>query len=131
ARYTAPLTPLLALALVRLLAGFRDATRRRSGPWRAAGPIAFAAIVAVVLGLESFHVLRAFGGLWRSGLAFTPPGSRTGGRLFFYGPKWREFDASVAWLKDHARGDAVVATRDPHRVYLKTGLPAVMPPVEP
>ena len=52
-------------------------------------------------------------------------------RLFFYRPRWQQHDAALAWLARTAQPDAVVATSTPHRLYLASGLRAVLPPFEP
>jgi hypothetical protein len=41
-----------------------------------------------------------------------------------------DFDAALVWLKGQARPGDVVATSAPERAYLKTGLKAVMAPME-
>jgi hypothetical protein len=51
-------------------------------------------------------------------------------RLFFYDRTWRLHDDALDWLKGAAGKPAVVATSTPHLAYIRTGLPAVMPPYE-
>ena len=53
-----------------------------------------------------------------------------GHRLLYYGEDWARFDEALDWLKEHGEPDAIVATTSPHWVYLKTGLKAVMVPME-
>jgi len=57
-------------------------------------------------------------------------GTRADGRLFYYDHRWQAFDASLDWFRQHAVGEGVVATSAPHRIYLTTGLKAVLPPLE-
>jgi hypothetical protein len=128
-RYLAPLTPFLALALTRLLADARAHSLR----WPPAGQRAvLAAILPVAAASLGVEVLAAAGTFKsRHEREYTPPGQGgPGGRLFFYDRSWMDFDAALAWLKGEARPGDVVATSAPERAYLKTGLKAVMAPME-
>jgi hypothetical protein len=51
-------------------------------------------------------------------------------RLFFYDQTWRQHDDALDWLGRQEPRRAVVATATPHLAYLRTGLPAIMPPYE-
>ena len=51
-------------------------------------------------------------------------------RLFFHDRSWRQYDRGLDWLARQAKAGEVVATSAPHWTYLRTGLPAVMPPYE-
>jgi hypothetical protein len=57
-------------------------------------------------------------------------GQRHEYRLFFYDRSWRLHDDGLDWLGRQARPGEIVATSTPHWAYLRTGLPAVMPPYE-
>jgi hypothetical protein len=64
-----------------------------------------------------------------------PPGNvsssgRSLGRFFFYDASHSSFDAALDWLRAHAQPADIVATSAPHYAYLRTGLPAVLPPLE-
>jgi hypothetical protein len=61
---------------------------------------------------------------------YAGPGGEGVYRLFYYDEEWANFDAALAWLKDHAEPGAVLGTSAPHWAYLKTGYQAVMPPME-
>jgi hypothetical protein len=50
--------------------------------------------------------------------------------LFYYGDRDRGFDDAVDYLHSHARAPQIVGAGTPHWVYLRTGLPTVMPPFE-
>jgi hypothetical protein len=131
-RYLAPLTPFLALALVRLLVALRDyGLLRGAGKWRPAGSAALVLVAAVVLGTEllgAIHVYKSRQAKWRVDTALW---GGEGEGLFYYDRAWADYDAALAWLKGQARPGDVVATSAPERVYLYTGLKAVMPPMEP
>jgi len=130
-RYLSPLTPFLALALVHLPIGLRQHALRH---WSLRGQritlALSAAVIAGVLGLQAFSVMR----VRRTYLSSEPVRWVRGGgseaRFFFHGPPWRAFDESLAWLAQHAEPDSVVATTAPHWAYLQTGLKSILPPME-
>jgi hypothetical protein len=51
-------------------------------------------------------------------------------RLFFYDRSWQLHDDALDWLAKQGPGKGIVATSTPHLAYLRTGMPAVMPPYE-
>jgi hypothetical protein len=51
-------------------------------------------------------------------------------RLFFHQPSWQAFENCLYWLRRTAAADSVVATTSPHLAYLRSGLRAVLPPLE-
>lgn len=127
-RYLSPLIPFMAVALAEVL------SRARQWPLRGrasksvrivGGSVAVAALamqLAVLIGaFAQFHVPVTH---------VDARGTRADGRLFYYDHRWRAFDSSLEWLRQYAVGEAVVATSAPHRIYLSTGLKAVLPPLE-
>jgi hypothetical protein len=127
-RYAVPLTPFLALCLLRCLSAFGEFARRR---WAARGPAAagaaFALALAVVFGVDGVTVVHAY--LFRHEPVYSPPGVG-GARLFYYDQKWAAFDAALAWLRGRAGPDDILATVAPHWAYLQTDRKAVMMPME-
>jgi hypothetical protein len=51
-------------------------------------------------------------------------------RLFYYDKEWRDFDAALAWLRNHAPPGAIVVTSCPQLVNLMLHFKSVMPPME-
>ena len=51
-------------------------------------------------------------------------------RLFYYREAYQALDAALDWLRDRAAPTDIVAASMPHWAYLRTGLRAVMPPLE-
>lgn len=51
-------------------------------------------------------------------------------RLFYYGSARREYDETIDFIRTHARSGDVVAAGMPHWIHLRTGLKAVLPPLE-
>jgi hypothetical protein len=129
-RYLIPLTPLLTLAVVMTLAAAsRRAAAGGGRGWRALRLVLVAAVA--VIGMQQAMTL------YRSMHKYPSPAvmlDRAGGRhdyrLFFYDRPWRLHDEGLDWLARVARPGEVVATSTPHWAYLRTGLPAVMPPYE-
>jgi hypothetical protein len=122
ARYLTPLTPFLAVALLRLLAGFRAYSSCWPARWQRVVLAAIALTVSVPLGTEVLTTVGMFKSRYEKGAAGVP--------LFFYDRAWADYDAALAWLKGEADPGDVVATGAPHWTYLKTGLKAVIPPPE-
>ena len=130
-RYLIPLWPYLILSLVRLLVASSEHTLRRwPGAWRLMGPVLLVSVVTVTLCKETisaawtywFHLnLVDQGAARREG---------TGNRSFYYGQVWVNLDEVLSWLKERAKPGEVIATQMPHWVYLKTGLKAIMIPME-
>jgi hypothetical protein len=51
-------------------------------------------------------------------------------RLFSYDGTFSSFDGAIDWVSDHTKEDEVVASSQPHWVYVRAGRRAVMPPFE-
>jgi hypothetical protein len=119
-RYMTSLTPLLALAFVRLLVAICEFCSRR---WRKIG--GWLGMVFLQFGI--FLVLVAEIHTARD--AFQER-RKIGSNYFFFDENWRDFEKSVDWLKHKVRAGAVIATWSPHWVYLRTSHKAVMPPME-
>jgi hypothetical protein len=129
-RYLVPLTPLLTLALVSVLVwAARRARETRAPSWRA--------FHGAMLGTVVLIVAQQALTLGRSMVKHPVPavftdraGARHDYRLFFYDRSWRLYDEGLDWLARQAHPGEIVATSAPHWTYLRTGLPAVMPPYE-
>jgi hypothetical protein len=129
-RYLVPLTPFLTLAVVMVLA----ACARRA---RESGELRWRVLWLVQLGVVAVIGAQQLVTLYRSISKYPSPavfidqaGKRHDYRLFFYDRSWRLHDDGLDWLAHEARPGEIVATSTPHWAYLRTGLPAVMPPYE-
>lgn len=111
-RYLMPLAPITALGLVIVMAtGVRGTSRFvQTATGGAIGILLAAELLVLGVVFSARH---------------EPP------RLFFYDAQWQQHDAALAWLARTARPEAVIATSTPHRLYLASGLRAVLPPFEP
>ena len=130
ARYWAPVTPFLALALARGSMTLATWSERLPKPVRRISHGGRIALVISVLVVEAVVMTRMYM------LYHSPATLRDGGghvvaqRLFFYDPPHQALRAGLDWLGSRARPDDVVAASMPQWVYLLTGLKAVMPPFE-
>ena len=130
-RYLAPLTPILALALLLALLTLRNRFLSSALPWvRRMGPILVGVVLAGVLGQESFAIYKVYTKQHREVTYLDAHGVRHEQRLFFYTPAWRTHDAALDWLRNSVQPGDIVATSTPHWAYLKTGARAVLPPFE-
>jgi hypothetical protein len=130
-RYLAPLTPLLALALfVALVAAGKRLSNMARGKWRSMGAALVVMLVVGVFVQEVVALSVVYTRLHQKAFYKDEAGRRQEYRLFFYSASWEAHDAALDWLKEEAKPGEIVVTSTPHRVYLKTGLSAVMPPFE-
>ena len=113
-RYLMPVTPLVALCGIVLLRALGA-----RWPFLLLGPALLiqALVVASVYRREYLPVSYV-----------DAAGRRTSYTLLFY--YQRGFDEAVDYLRTHAEPTSIVAAGMPHWVYLRTGLKAVMPPLE-
>jgi len=129
-RYLAALTPFLAVALVDAGVRWLGWLRGRSRRIRTFGLLALAALGAAIASVQLFALAKSFR-QFHAKVEWVDAGGRaSAGRLFYYDAAWRAFEASLGWLAVHAQPAEIVATSAPHLAYLRTGLKAVMPPLE-
>ena len=130
-RYLAPLTPVLALALLLALLTLRSRLRSSPMPWaRRMGTIVLVVVLAGVLGQESFAIYKVYTKQHRVATYLDAHGVPHEQRLFFYTQAWRTHDAALDWLRGTVRPEDIIATSTPHWAYLKTGARAILPPFE-
>ena len=126
-RYLAPLTPLLALAVVASLLAIRSKLDRRT---HRLGTLILRTVLVGMLAQEGFALYKVYSKQHRTVEMVDAQGHRQEQRLFFYTEAWRTHDAALDWLRGVAQADDIVATSTPHWAYLKTGARAVLPPFE-
>jgi hypothetical protein len=137
-RYMVPLTPFLVLGLIYLLAdlssrarrGTHSAARSRwSRSLAALGMIQYP-LIALILIQQTYTLYKSYTKHYQRAQYTDAQGRSHQYRLFFYDRNWRLHDDGLEWLARVARPGEIVATSTPHWAYLKTGLPAIMPPYE-
>ncbi len=119
-RYMVPLTPFLVLALIYLLANLSP---RRIGLIRYP-------LIALILIQQTYTLYKSYTKHFDRAQYRDAQGRSHDYRLFFYDRNWRLHDEGLDWLARAARPGEILATSTPHWAYLKTGLPAIMPPYE-
>jgi hypothetical protein len=129
-RYLVPLAPFLALAFVSLPAALSERAASSGGRWWRAASAAGVGVIGFVLVQQCYTVYKVFTKHHQPAVMTDAAGRRHEYRLFFYDRTWRLHDDAIDWLARSAPPRGVVATSTPHLVYLRTGLPAVMPPYE-
>jgi hypothetical protein len=129
-RYLIPLTPFLALGLMYLITDLAGRSAGASSRRRRWASMAFAALLGFIVLQQTYTVYTSYTRHHEPAVYTDAAGRRHDYRLFFYDRTWRLHDDAIDWLAGRAKAGEVVATSTPHWVYLKTGLPAVMPPYE-
>ena len=125
-RYLMPLTPFLVLFLLTGLL----AASSMSDKWRRVGSKFMGLVVCLILIQQILLIMLIYSRL-HSNVTYR---DRKGGliqyQLFYYRDSHRAFDAGLDWVGEHAKSQEVIAGSMPHWMYLRTGLKAVMPPLE-
>ena len=129
-RYLVPLAPFLALAFVSLPAAVSERAARSGGRWWRVASVGGLGAIGFVLVQQCYTVYKVFTKHHQPAVMTDAAGRTHHYRLFFYDRTWRLHDDAIDWLARSAPAHGVVATSTPHLVYLRTGLPAVMPPYE-
>jgi len=110
--------------------------RRRRPRLRARARLELAALyeeeieVAVAVGVEHRHAGTHDLGHEVAARAAALSPDRPAAPLFYHDPTWEVWEETADWIKVHAGPDAIVATSAPHFFFLRTGLRAVLPPME-
>jgi hypothetical protein len=129
-RYLVPLAPILALALVSVPAALAARACESKGGWWRAASLAGIATLGFVLVQQVYTVYKVFTKHHQPAVMTDASGRPHEYRLFFYDRSWQLHDDALDWLAKQGPGKGIVATSTPHLAYLRTGLPAVMPPYE-
>jgi hypothetical protein len=130
-RYLTPLQPFLFLSVVGLLASFAGFTLHHwSRGWRFVGPVVLGLLVTLILIKEAVNDVRSLLVVRNPVYQGGETGQGSAYKLMRYDRASYRLDEALAWLKGHAGTGEVVAVQEPHWAYLKTGLKAVLPPME-
>ena len=126
-RYLTPLAPFLALSLFNVLAW----VGREDSPWRGRTSLALTVMLLVVVFFtQGLTLTQSFVGGHRLATYYDASGTEIRHRQLYYDPRWEPVNAALEWLRRRARPGEVVAATAPHAAYLRTGLKAVLPPLE-
>ena len=130
-RYFTPLTPFLAVSLFNVVASVMT-WRRRQGPgWdRAAVRIVTILLLSMIFVVQGLTLTQA----WARGRSlvtyYDASGKEIKYPLFYHDPRWEPVNTALEWLRRRSKPGEVIAATAPHSAYLRTGLPAVLPPME-
>jgi hypothetical protein len=129
-RYVLPLYPFFMLALLQLLDRVASQLRSR---WPSLPPVVASGVIWLAIGGIALKMLTQTRDMYEVKhhlVRYEHLGQPVSYRLFYYAPLGPAFDAALDWLKPRARSTDVVAAGDPQWVWLRTGLKAVLPPLE-
>ena len=132
-RYLMPLAPFLAVAALLALSQLRAALRtsRRLRPLTVTvGQIALAGLALLALTSQTYTACQLFYQRWRSSANVAYDWGPVSQQYFYYGGRWRAWEAAAAWIRANTPLDAIVATPERHLCYLRTNRRAILPPME-
>jgi hypothetical protein len=134
-RYFTPLIPFLAILLVTALGTTFDATvgaekgSERRVAWM--GRVLVAAVLALVFAEDVFVAWWTFRASPSVPVTYHDAAGRpTAGQLLYYDRSAAALDEVLEEVRRRARPGDVTATTVPHWAYLRTGVKAVLPPME-
>jgi hypothetical protein len=131
-RYLMPLSPFLALCAVLPLAATFESFLSMRQRWAIVFARVFlASVLVLAFAAEGYALLKAFRERSKRQAIVIPEAGGTSYRLFYHDSSWQDWEKAVDWISAHARTDAIIATTAPHFFYLRTGLRAILPPMEP
>jgi hypothetical protein len=132
-RYLVGSAPFLIICAVLGLSQIRAALIDSLTPGRVsgAGRIALAGLLAATFATQIIVALKLYRQLWNKDARTLVAGpSHSGSPLFFHDRSWQAWEESAAWIRAHASPNVIVATSAPHFFYLRTGVRAVLPPMD-
>lgn len=130
-RYLTPLIPILALALLNGLEATAEYLGRIFPVTRL--PIRKFVILAVIipiLAIQTIDWFLTFDRHINETKILHPNGEAVEAKYFFFDARWKGLEGAIRWIADEADRGAIVATTNPHLLYLQTGNLSVMPPFE-
>lgn len=129
-RYFTPMTPFLAIMLVLSVGLVVDRGAVAGLARWARHGIAFA-VLALVLGQDAMVAAWTFLVQGTRPVVFEgADGRRVSGRMLFYDAPVAAMDQALSEVRRRARPGDVIATSTPHWAFLKTGVKAILPPME-
>src|SRR5262249_16010334 len=131
-RYLAPLGSFLAIAAVLSLSQFSSALSTlgfdRAGP--RLGRAAIVIFLLLTLAPQAYAAWGLFYDRRHQPASFVRGRGTVGPRFFFHDQNWAAWEEAVAWVGEHSKTEAIVATPESHLCYLLTHRRAVSPPIE-
>ena len=130
-RYLAPLTPFLALALFDVVAAGAAWRRKQEWGWkRKVNLVLTVLLLTVIFLVEGLTLTHAYARGRSLVTYYDGSGNEIKYPLFYHDAGWEAVNAALEWLRRRGTPGEVIATTAPHSAYLRSGLKAVLPPME-
>jgi hypothetical protein len=131
-RYLMGLAPFLIIGALLGLSQIRAALPdRRVGLGSTAARMALTGLIVLAFSVQAFAAGKMFRERWNGDArTFVTGSNQMGSSLFFHDHTWQAWEETAAWVGAHASRDMIVATSAPHFFYLRTGVRAILPPME-
>jgi hypothetical protein len=131
-RYLMPLAPFLVLSLCSALLWIQTTIDKRAPDrWHVMVQMGTASGLSAILLVQAITIHTAF----RDSLLPVAHLDRAGRsieyRQLYYVQPDRSFDEALDWFLVHGKPGRIAASAWPHWIYLRTGMKAVLPPMEP
>ena len=129
-RYLAGAAPFLAICALLGFSLIHTALADRR-PGITALRMAMVGLLALAFVMEGFSATKMFWQRWKKeARTVATKSEQSGSPLFFHDRTWQTWEETASWISAHAPPDAIVATSAPHFFYLRTGMRAILPPME-
>jgi hypothetical protein len=130
-RYLVPLGGFLSISAFLALSQIKAANRAWAlGATNKLARVTIPAVVVLAFAVEAYPSLKLFRSRASAEGMIVEHGGSAGSRLFAHDSFWQSWERAANWLAVHAPREAIVATSAPHWLYLRTGLRAVLPPMD-
>ncbi|MDQ3258881.1 MAG: hypothetical protein M3R15_34295, partial [Acidobacteriota bacterium] len=130
-RYLMPLVPFLVLSLLLFLSAARDESHRiLPARWAGVGARLMVPTLCYIFVAQTICFIWTYTHDHQRAVYRDLNNEVVSHRLFYAGQSQQAFDDGVAWLRQQAQPNDVIASPTPHWLYLHTGLKNVMLPFE-
>jgi hypothetical protein len=130
-RYLMPLSPFLALSLFYTLAFLADWRKKQDRRrYRKAVPALTVLLLVMVFFVQGLTLTHSYTRGRRPVSYYDVNGNEIIYTLFYYDPRWGPVNTALEWLRRHGDPVGIIAATAPHTAYLRTGMKAVLPPLE-
>jgi hypothetical protein len=129
-RYLMPLTPFLSICAFVALSQIAKTFGNRTDWATTLGRVGLTGAVALTFGVAIFTSLSLFYFRAKKDALVIANNNSAPYRLFAHDSSWQDWEEAATWINTHASRNTIVATIEPHWLYLLTGRLSVLPPME-
>ncbi|MCI0336970.1 MAG: hypothetical protein L0226_05300 [Acidobacteria bacterium] len=130
-RYITPLNPFLSLSLLYLLAKISEwRIRQVLGRYRKVSLTLTVMLLAIIFLSQGLTLTQSYIRGNRQVTYYDMNGNEVKSPLLFFDYRWEPVNTALEWLRRHCEPGQVIAATNPHVAYLRTGLKAVLLPLE-